>query len=186
VTADPGGRPAQRVKPYPDIESLVRATHRESARAAFRILSNHSDTEDAVQSAYVRVMLNWECVGSLETAGDQRAYLHTIVKNEARQILRRRSRRREDLGINAAESPSIAAQLADHVQAREDVRSVWRAICKLPPGRREVMLLYLDGYRYAEIAAIRAVSVGTVRSHISNARKQLRREMPGFREGEVE
>jgi RNA polymerase sigma factor (sigma-70 family) len=173
-----------RGEPYRDIASGVRATHDEAARTAFRILRDHADTEDAVQSAYVRVMLNWAYVASLATAADQRAYLLKIVKNEARQILRRRSRRREDLGAGAAENPAIAERLAEHVQAREQMRSVCRVIRAMPPVRRDVVLLYLEGYEYEEIAAMRGVSAGTVRSHISNARKQLRQEMPGAWEGE--
>jgi len=45
--------PAQ--PPYHDIEALIHATHREFASAAFRIVRNHADAEDAMQSACIKV-----------------------------------------------------------------------------------------------------------------------------------
>jgi RNA polymerase sigma-70 factor, ECF subfamily len=170
-------------EPHPDIESLVHATHDESVRAASRILRNHADTEDAVQTAYVRVMLNWAFVGSMPTAEMQCAYLRTVVRNEALQVIRRRYRRREDLGLDRAERPRIAVNLEEQAQAREDLRLVWQAISKLPEGRQEVVIWYATGYEYREIAAMLGIGVTTVRSHISNARKQLRQAMPGDGEG---
>ncbi len=53
--------------PYPDIEALVLATHRESGSIAFRIVRNHADAEDAMQSAYVNVMLRWQIRASRST-----------------------------------------------------------------------------------------------------------------------
>jgi RNA polymerase sigma factor (sigma-70 family) len=183
VTTDSSGRPIPQEESHRDIESLVRATHDEAVRVAFRILRNHADTEDAVQTAYVRVTLNWSFVASLPTAENQHAYLRTVVRNEALQIIRRRDRRREDLGFDRTESLHIAEHLEEQAQAREDLRLAWQAISKLPEGRQEVVIRYATGYEYREIAEMLGIGVTTVRSHISNARKQLRQAMPGDGEG---
>ena len=73
--------------------------------------------------------------------------------------------------------------LEEQAQAREDLRLAWQVISKLPEGRQEVVICYATGYEYREIAAMLGIGVTTVRSHISNARKQLRQAMPGDGEG---
>jgi RNA polymerase sigma factor (sigma-70 family) len=84
------------------------------------------------------------------------------------------------------ERGSIQESLEDSVQAREFLRLVWKAISELPEARREVVALRAAGYEYEEIAAGLSISISTVRSHISYARKQLARTVPRGWEGEQE
>jgi len=170
--------------PYPDIEALVLATHRESARIAFRIVRNHADAEDATQSAYVNVLLRWPEVGGFATAARQRAYLHKAVRNEALQILRRRRRRKECFELDESGDSRIPEHVDELVRARKDLEPTLTAIDQLPAACRKVVKLRLDNYGYGEIAAMLDISVSTVRSHVSNARKHLSRVVPGDQEGE--
>jgi len=63
--------------------------------------------------------------------------------------------------------PAVAPQGADDFP---------RLVASLPPGQREVVLLrFVDGMDLAEIAAALGVPVGTVKSRLHNALKQLRR-----------
>jgi RNA polymerase sigma-70 factor, ECF subfamily len=51
---------------------------------------------------------------------------------------------------------------------------VLRAIEQLPEAQREtVLLVYGEGYTYAEAAAVLAVAVGTVTSRLATARAAL-------------
>lgn len=173
--------PAQ--PPYNDIESLIRATYGESARVAFGIVRNHADAEDAMQSACIKVLLRWPRVSGLATAGKQKAYLLRTVRNEALQILRKRRRRKECYNLDA-EDPRIPEQLTELARARRDLRLALKLIEEMPAIRRKAVKLRLENYEYGEIAAMLAISVSTVRSHISNARKHLRQAMAGDWEGE--
>jgi len=59
-----------------------------------------------------------------------------------------------------------------------ELRDLERAIGKLPPEQRQVILLVgLEGMAYEEVAAVLDVPVGTVRSRLSRGRDQLRRLM---------
>jgi RNA polymerase sigma-70 factor, ECF subfamily len=174
--------PAQ--PPYHDIEALIHATYRECASAAFRILRNHDDAEDATQSACMKVLLMWPKVGSFPTAGKQRAYLHSTVRNEALQILRKRQRRKECYDLGESGDARIPEQLAELARARKDLRLALKVIDEMPVARRKVVELRIASYGYGEIAAMLDISVSTVRSHISNARKHLRQVIPGDWEGE--
>jgi RNA polymerase sigma-70 factor, ECF subfamily len=165
--------------PYRDIEALILATHRQSGLIAFRIVRNHADAEDAVQNAYVKVLLRWPTVSCLPTAARQRAYLGKAVRNEALQILRKRRRRKEKFDLDESGDPRIPEHLNELMRARKDLRRVLKAIDELPATCRKVVKLRMANHGYAEIAAMLDISVSTVRTHVSNARKQLRPVMLG-------
>lgn len=176
------GRPPE--APYADIECLVRATHYECYRTAFRILGRDVDAEDATQNAYARLTLKWPGVSSFETAGRQRAYLFKVVTNEALQIIRARGRKPEYTDTDAPEGVSISEHVEEQVLAREDLRLAAQAIGELPTACRRVMTLYMAGYEYGEIAEMLGIHVSTIRSHMSNAREYLKGILPRTREGE--
>jgi RNA polymerase sigma factor (sigma-70 family) len=166
-------------EPYGDAELLFRAAHADLVRAAFALLGNHADTEDAGQNSFYKLMVAWDRVAELPTAGSQRAYLIRIVINEALQILRYPHRRWERLDVDpGGEYGAVQESVDERLDAREDLRLVWKAISELPDVRREVVVLRAAGYEYGEIAAELGISKSAVRSHISYARKQLSQTAP--------
>jgi RNA polymerase sigma-70 factor (ECF subfamily) len=185
VTADRAGQPVSRDWPYGDVELLIRAMHAELGSVAFRFLGNRADAEDAVQSACIKVLGCWPKVAGFATLAQQRAYLMTIVSNEALQIRRRAYRRRELLVVEDAEPSWMPEFPGGHGQrAREHLLRVWQAISELPDENREVVLLFAAGYEYREIAEMLDIAVSTVRSHVSSARRRLPRPAPpGCEEG---
>jgi RNA polymerase sigma-70 factor (ECF subfamily) len=180
VTADSGGH-----VPSDDIECLVRAMSERLFRIAFRILGNHADAEDAVQNAWINAMRSWPRVGALPTRAEQCAFMVTVVTNEARQLKRWRYRKREGLGVDGKENPGVPEDEEMHLEVKEKLRLAWQAISSMPGGRpAEVIVLYTAGYEYGEIAEMLGIRVGTVRSHMSNAREYLRGVWPDAGEGE--
>lgn len=182
MTCDPPGRDVQPER-YDDAESLFRAAYPDLIRAAYGLLGNRADTDDAVQNGFLKLMVAWPRIASLPPA-KQRAYLVRIVSREALQILRYPHRSWERRGVEAEESASAHLSVAENVQAREELRLVWKAISEMPAARRDVVILRAAGYEYEEIAARLGIRRGTVRSHIFNARKQLSRTAPRDWKGE--
>jgi RNA polymerase sigma-70 factor, ECF subfamily len=184
MTADWAERLMPGQGPYRDIESLIRATHDQLSRVAFRCLGHQADAEDAVQTACVKVLRCWPKVAGLATAAKQRAYLVTTVTNEALQIRRKPHRRRELLAVDGTgpgeTEPGWSPEFpgGDGQKAREHLRLVWQAISELPDGNREVVALFAAGYEYREIAEMLNVAVSTVRTHVSRARQRLPETTP--------
>ena len=56
----------------------------------------------------------------------------------------------------------------------ERIRLVRDVLVELPPQRRRCLLLRLEGLKYREIAALLGISLQAVRSHLFQAREQLR------------
>lgn len=183
MTADGAGPPVPERASYCDVESLIRATHSELGRIAFRCLRNHADAEDAVQEACVKIMRCWPKVACLPTAAKQRAYLIRTLINETLQIHRQPHRRRElfTLGdIDPGWVPDFPG--ASGQSAKDQLRRVWRAISMMPAERQEVVVLYAAGFEYPEVAEMLDIARSTVRSHLCLARKELPRAADECRE----
>ncbi|MBV8201614.1 MAG: sigma-70 family RNA polymerase sigma factor [Acidobacteria bacterium] len=72
------------------------------------------------------------------------------------------------LADDSAESPAVAAERRDMARALE------RAIARLRPEYREaVVLRYVEGLAYQEICEVLALPVGTVKTNLHRARKEL-------------
>jgi RNA polymerase sigma-70 factor, ECF subfamily len=62
--------------------------------------------------------------------------------------------------------------------AAEEARAVHRALDELPPAQREVLVLrYVEGMSYEEIARVVACEVGTVRSRLHYAKRAVRNQL---------
>jgi len=181
MTADWTEPPVPGQAPYGDIELLIRATHHELGRVAYRCLGHEDDAKEAVQTGCIKVWRCWPKVAGLETAAQQRAYLVKTVANETLQIRRRAHRKWEFLIADETQLSEIGLGWMPELPggngqtAKEHLRLVWQAINELPNGCREVVALHAAGYEYQEISEMLNVSVSTARSHVSSARKRLPR-----------
>lgn len=136
-----------------------------------RLLTGGAEAaEDLVAEAIARTLPRWRA-GSVE---DVPAYLRRVVVNLAGQRWRRRSlsARRDHRAIEwLAAGRDVAAV------AVERDRTI-RAVMGLPAGRRAIVALrFYDDMTEARIAEVLGISIGTVKSQLSRALEQLRREL---------
>jgi RNA polymerase sigma-70 factor (ECF subfamily) len=101
-----------------------------------------------------------------------RAWLFTILHNQHVNDVRRSLRDGNNVSIDEI-APTLPTQ--SNAIATLELRDLERALGKLPPEQRQVILLVgLEGMRYEEVAEILGVPIGTVRSCLSRGRDQLR------------
>jgi len=71
--------------------------------------------------------------------------------------------------------------LEPHVQATTpaaDRLDVDRALARLAPEARAILLLcYVEEFSYGEIAAVRGISVNTVKTQLARAKRAMRRHL---------
>ena len=138
-------------------------------RVALSVLRRPDDAEDVVQDAALTAL------GRISELRDPAAvgpWLRMIVRNACRMRLRGPS------VIPVESLPHTLSGSVDpqHLLDRHAMRDgVWHAIGRLAPHLRTVTLLrYFSGVtRYDEIAALCDIPVGTVRSRLNEARRQL-------------
>jgi RNA polymerase sigma-70 factor (ECF subfamily) len=135
------------------------------------------DAEDLVQKS---LLLVFQHVGELDDEERFVGWLYAIARNvkiTARE--RRRAERRVVLPesgspgvIDAFDPPAAERQLSGAERSRLLVDAVGR----LPPRQRQCLALRIrDELSYQEIAALLRLDVLTVRNHLAEARKALRR-----------
>jgi RNA polymerase sigma-70 factor (ECF subfamily) len=96
------------------------------------------------------------------------AILRSIWLNEIRA-----RRIREGGGFVAAED-ALTIDGAREIETNITASAVLTAIGRLPEAQREtVLLVYAEGYSYAEAAAALAIPIGTVMSRLATARAAL-------------
>lgn len=129
-----------------------------------RYLVDEQSAEDLTQEVLVRV------VGSLHriTADHQmRGWVIGIARHVCFDEIRRRQRRRRVQDEIANSRPSLVDDTASDIAIRELIE-------QLEPDRREVFVLtQLVGLSYEEAADVCGCPVGTVRSRVARARKEL-------------
>jgi RNA polymerase sigma-70 factor (ECF subfamily) len=135
-----------------------------------RVLTrNREAAEDLLQDTIVRAL---RAHRSFEPGTNMLAWLCTILRNQHISGLRRR--RHEAMPIE--DLPDSAASVGPSQYDSIAIGEIRRALLKLSPEHREVLLMVAAaGLSYGEAAEICGCAVGTVKSRVNRARNELRR-----------
>lgn len=144
---------------------------------AIRRSDSVADAEDAVQEAFVRAWLGF---ADLRDDANARPWIYRILRTVLSDM-REKSGRRQQLvfitRLEEAHDELVGGEkdaLFSEVVARLDGEAVHRALSKIPEDFAAAVELHdIDGFKYAEIADIVGVPIGTVMSRISRGRKLL-------------
>lgn len=158
-------------------ELLVARHTRLAGAVALSVVSDYHLAMDVVQESFVKVLSG---IGKLEEPGRFRGWLRHIVRTTAIDALRRRKvagRTGEALpGQDDESAPLPSPDLQpDDVLAQAELREqVREEIAALPESQREVVMLkYLEGLSYEEIAKLTGLTVSTIESRLFRARRAL-------------
>ena len=148
------------------------ALYERHSRALFnfirRLLRDESLAEDVFQETCMRVLNN---AGRFDSRSRFQTWLYTVAHNLSMDELRRR-RRRMSIPAWAVEPPARAPDPGDELEGE----ATQRLLGGLKPELRAVVVLrVLHGYSQEETARIVGAPVGTVKSRLHHALKQLRR-----------
>ncbi len=137
----------------------------------FSMVKDESSAQDVLQETLIAI---WKQAGSYRGEGRMIAWAYGIARNKALRTYRRRENLPLDEQVeNSAQSiggdPERQAQLQ---QRREVLR---RGLNALAPQYREVLdLFFLHDMKLKEIAAICKIPLGTVKSRLNHARRELK------------
>jgi RNA polymerase sigma-70 factor (sigma-E family) len=155
------------------VATLFREHHGELVRLAVLMVGDLPTAEDVVQDAYAGLHKRWSEIAAPDAV---LPYVRASVLNGCRSALRRRGLARRVGAAHRDEPPAKSAE--SEVILSEDRREVLAALVRLPRRRREVLVLrYYLGLSEAEIAAVLAISPGTVKSTAARALAALARDL---------
>lgn len=155
-----------------DLAALFDAEYPRLRGLAFVLLGDAHAAEEAAMDAFVKTFSSWTRRRRLDSPA---AYLTRVVVNECRGKIRRRA---VELRANALAERRPRTSPAPDTAGADDRLDVWAAVRALPPRQRAcVVLRYLEDLSDAEIAETLDCSIGTVKTHMSRARKSLERTL---------
>lgn len=133
----------------------------------YRMLGHRQDAEDAAQETFTRVLKNLD---KWDASRDFEPWLLAIAGNRCRTVISRRMRRPS---VRTLDEP-VPSRSPDMQAARQLAEEVERALHSLRAEYREAFLLFHQHeLSYAEIAEAMSCPIGTVRTWIHRARREL-------------
>ncbi len=150
---------------------------------AWGIVRNAADAEDLAQEAFVKAFQSMDRFRSGEPFGP---WIFRIVTNLSLDVMKHRTKfRDEEL---SGDEPAARRDSASLPATTSEIgRRIDQAIESLPQMQRVVARLFLvEGFEHADIASMTALREGTVRSHLSLARKKLREQLADIYGGDDE
>ncbi len=139
---------------------------------ALRLMQQPALAADAVHDAFIQV---WQRSAQFDPArGAAEAWLTSLVRYRAIDILRRRSR--EQYGHEREDEPDPSPDILQQLGERADGAALHRCLRELDEDQRKVVLLaFMDGLSHSELAARLQAPLGTVKSWVRRALLGLRR-----------
>lgn len=149
-------------------------TNKENVKNIIRLITKQ-DNEDLEQEVFIKV---WKNSDKYDERGSFKSWINTIAKNVSKDYLKSAKYKNsinstsDDLVLNTIKDSKIlpeARALSGERQAR-----IINAIEDLKPKFKEViMLCEIWGYTYEEAAKKLKCPIGTIKSRIYNAKKEL-------------
>ncbi len=153
-------------------------------RTALRMTKNEKDAEDLVQEAFVKAYRFWD---KFDSGSNCRAWLFKIMTNIFINDYRSKSRSPMAVNMDDIDDNFLYGQLAVGSKESNPEKDLFnkifdddvkKAIETLPDDFRLVVVLsFLEGFSYQEIADITDLQLGTVKSRLHRGRKLLQKEL---------
>jgi RNA polymerase sigma-70 factor (ECF subfamily) len=147
---------------------LFNTYHSALVRYLVRRVGDRDLAEEVAQETFVRALRQ-------EVIASERSWLFAVATNLVRDDARRELRRRDRLEVLRAEQESEGpAEPPPTSMERDDERARARAaLATLAERDRDALLMKEEGLSYEEIAAALELSVGSVGTTLSRARRRL-------------
>lgn len=139
------------------------------------LCGNRHDAEDLFQTTWEKAIRKFR---TYDAEKPFEKWLFAICVNAYRDRVRRYDSRKILRFSSDEEQEFFLSSIPDKDFDRDEVIALHTAVRRLKPQLREaVVLYYFRGYGVAELSEILAVPEGTVKSRLSAAREQLRKEL---------
>lgn len=150
-----------------DVDRLFRQYHDPLVRYLTRRLGDRDWAEEVAQETFVRALRQDEMQ-------NERAWLFAVATNLVRDEARKDARRRRHLELLTAEAKAEAEiEVPDEMERAEERALARKAIEMLNERDREALLMKEEGLNYHEIAEALELSLASVGTTLSRARRRL-------------
>ena len=175
----------------PAFRELVRRYERPVFSLVYRIVGDRALTEDLAQETFVKV---FNAIDRYDPAYKFSSWIFKIANNHALDHLRKRkldtvslqgapdARTEEEAQATSPRVASADENPEEYTASREIGREMESALAELRPEyRTAIVLWHVEARPYDEIAEIMDLPLGTVKTYMHRARKELRERLAHLR-----
>ncbi len=168
-----------------DFRMLLERYEGELFNFLYHTTADRQTAEDLFQETFLQVFANIE---KFRPGGRFRPWVYTIAANLARDEMRRR-RRRRSLSLDSEVKPGEETKMVEMIEAeeadpaaqartRETAAMAAEMLDALPENLREVVVLYFyNDMKYTEISEALGLPMGTVKSRLYRAVREMAEAM---------
>lgn len=153
---------------------LFNAMREELVGTLVYVLGNREDAHDVAQETFIKC---WRHRGDLQDVKNLRAWIFRVALNTATDLQRSAwHRHAKPLSEGMEERAMPEASAAGQLEHAEELERLRAAIHSLRPDEKEIFLLRQNGdLTFQEIAELRRVPIGTVKTQMRAALQKLRK-----------
>jgi RNA polymerase sigma factor (sigma-70 family) len=146
---------------------------------AYQLTRNVEDTNDLVQDTMLKALTYQD---KFTDGTNLKGWLYTIMKNTFINNYRRMVKRNTfiDQTDNDYYLDSASHAVKNDAGMNFIMRDIEKAIDELPLSLKKPFTMNFKGFKYHEIAEILNIPIGTVKTRIFVARRQLRGQLTGY------
>ena len=156
-----------------NFEELIK-TNKQNIKNIIRMITK-KDNEDIEQEVYIKL---WKNSDKYEERGSLKSWVNTVAKNASKDYLKSATFKNEQ---NCTADEEVLVNIRDRKRSPEEgvitserQKRIIDAVEHLKPKFREViMMCEIYGYTYEEASAKLNCPIGTIKSRIFNAKKEL-------------
>jgi RNA polymerase sigma factor (sigma-70 family) len=156
----------------PSLEARFQSLLEEHKRILYSICNsycrNREDREDLAQEIVIQL---WRSFGAFDGRCRFSTWMYRIALNVAISYCRRESARARHQ-VSADER--LLVEIEETTPESEEMQFLYRFIAELDPLNKGLVLLYLDGNSYREIAQVLGISETNVATRISRLKQTMR------------
>jgi RNA polymerase sigma factor (sigma-70 family) len=134
---------------------------------------NRDDREDLAQEIIVQL---WRSFGGFDERYRFSTWMYRIALNVAISFYRRESTKARHV---LSDNERVLEAVDERAKPPDDIQLLYQVIDGLDPLNKALMLLYLDGNSYAEVAEVLGISETNVATKISRLKKTMKEQLSG-------
>jgi RNA polymerase sigma-70 factor (ECF subfamily) len=168
-------------------DHLIRRHNRRVFGIAYHMLGNREDAEDVAQAVFIKA---YQSLKNFRGQSAFSSWIHRIAVNETYNYLKKRKKTTHlslaEMNPTDPDDPAhirlTSHQTPDReISLKELQKKLNEALQTLSNSHRTAVVLHeMEGLPHEEIAELLGCSVGTVRSRLFYARKQLQKKLARF------
>ena len=159
------------------LETLFADAHGEILGTLFYLVGNMEDARDALQETFLKC---WRNRDQIAAVSNLRAWVFRIALNTGRDCRKTAWNRRRQSIVEEALMVSTSEGPDSGLMRDEELQVLQHAVLQLRPEEQEVFLLRQNGsLTYEQIAEATSLPLGTVKTRMRAAIRQLRESVGG-------